>query len=437
MKNKKQMPRRNFIKTGAFAASAAAGILPFSSCSSSSSTSENISEIYAELDEILKKPVLDRSFFPDPVIIESLELLRDRNNFICRVRAKDGAEGIALGHPRISSVSYPVFNAMLQKQFVGKDARDLDQLIYKACHSKVKYQGVPTKIQVASIEFAILDMLGNTANLPIGAFLGGIQNTEISIYLGTRLLELRAQEPEASLALMEEDILETNAQAIKLRAGRGMNMASDMDSGPGRTEKLIRMAREKFGDNMEIMIDANGSYSVKEAIRIGKILEEYNYYFYEAPLPWDWYDEMKPVQAALSIPIAGGEVENRMHSFRWQIANRTLQIAQPDIFYFGGMIRSIKVARMAEAVGMTISPHLSSGLGYLYMLHMLSAAPAIDRFHEFKMFTRRDANGTLMPVESKTEPIQSINGVIKVPTGSGLGIHIDPDYIKKHKIINA
>ncbi|MFC1764304.1 mandelate racemase/muconate lactonizing enzyme family protein [Planctomycetota bacterium] len=434
MTQKKQIPRRDLIKTGAIVASAAAGIMSLNSARSSTG-SNDISEIYFKLDEILKKPVLDRSLFPDPVIIEWLELLRDRKNFICRVRAKDGAKGISLGHPRISSVSYPVFNKVLQQQFVGKDARDLDQLIYKACHSKVKYQGVPTKIQIATIEFAILDMLGNIANLPIGAFLGGIKNPEISIYLGTRLLELRGMEPEASLALMEKDVLETNAQAIKLRAGRGQNMASDMDSGPGRTEKLIRMAREKFGDKMVLMIDGNGSYSVKEAIRIGKILEEYNYYFFEAPLPWDWYEEMKPVQAALSIPLAGGEVENRMHSFRWQIANETLQIAQPDIFYFGGMIRSIKVARMAEAVGMTLSPHLSSGLGYLYMLHMLSAAPAIDRFHEFKMFTRRDANGTLLPIESKTEPIQSINGVIKVPTGSGLGIRIDPDYIKTHKAI--
>ena len=49
------------------------------------------------------------------------------------------------------------------------------------------------------------------------------------------------------------------------------------------------MAREMFGDDMVLMIDGNGSYSVKEAIRIGKILEEYNYEFYEEPIPWDWY----------------------------------------------------------------------------------------------------------------------------------------------------
>lgn len=432
---KETIHRRDFIKTGTLAAGAAAGLLPFLSGCSSSPGSESLSNKYSELDRVLEKPVLDRSFFPDPVMIESLELLQDRNSFICRVRSKDGAEGISIGHPRISKASAAIFKLVLQNQFVGEDARDLDQLIYKACHSRVKYQGVPTGVQVATIEFAILDMLGTIAQQPIGAILGGVRNPEISIYLGTRLVELRQQEPEASLALVEKDVLETEAQAIKLRAGRGMNMASDQDSGPGRTEKLIRMAREKFGDKMEIMIDANGSYSVKEAIRIGKILEEYNYYFFEAPLPWDWYDEMKPVQAELSIPIAGGEVENRMHSMRWQIANGTLQIVQPDIFYFGGMIRSIKVARMAEVAGMTISPHLSSGLGYLYMLHMLSAAPALERFHEFKMFPTRDANGAVMPIESKTEPIRSVKGVIKAPTGSGLGIRIDPEYIRAHKAI--
>ena len=100
--------------------------------------------------------------------------------------------------------------------------------------------------------------------------------------------------------MMDRDRQETRAKAIKLRAGRGDNLASDIDNAPGRTEKLIRMAREKWGDEMVLMIDGNGSYAVKEAIRIGKILEEYNYYFYEEPVPWDWYEEQKQVEQALS-----------------------------------------------------------------------------------------------------------------------------------------
>ena len=92
---------------------------------------------------------------------------------------------------------------------------------------------------------------------------------------------------------------------VKIRAGRGDNLASDIDNAPGRTEKLIKMARERFGDNTKLMIDGNGSYSVKEAIRIGKILEDFNYYFYEEPVPWDWYEEQKWVEEALDIPMAG------------------------------------------------------------------------------------------------------------------------------------
>jgi hypothetical protein len=51
------------------------------------------------------------------------------------------------------------------------------------------------------------------------------------------------------------------------------------------------------------------------------------------------------------------------------------------------------------------------------------------------MFTSHDANGTKLPIESKTVPIESVKGVIKVPIGSGLGIRIDPDYVKAHSVI--
>lgn len=393
---------------------------------------------YSALDAALSRPVLKRELFPEPVIIESLELLRDRDNTICRVRSKDGAEGVSIGHPFIAKTSYPMFVHSLHQHFAGKDARDLDLLMYNAVERNIKKQGIPLCVQMAAVEFAILDMLGNIANLPAGQLLGELLNPEISIYLGTRLAQLRALEPEDSLALVEQDWLETKARAIKLRAGRGDNLASDIDNAPGRTENLIRMAREKFGDDMVLMIDGNGSYSVKEAIRIGKILEECKYYFYEEPVPWDWYEEQKQVEEALDIPMAGGEEEFGVHGFRYLIGNEVFQIVQPDLFYYGGMIRTMQVARMAEAAGLQITPHISGGgLGYVYMLQMVSVCPAAAEYHEFKMFQTRDANGTTVPVESKAEPFESVEGVIKVPMGSGLGVNIDPDYIKTHRPVTG
>jgi L-alanine-DL-glutamate epimerase-like enolase superfamily enzyme len=424
--------RRRFIKTATLAGGTSA-FLPLTS----GIKKKNITD-YSKLDEVLKKPILRRVLFSDPIIIETLELLRDRDNTICRVRSKDGAMGIAVGHPFIAKSSYPMFNLNLKEYFLGKDARDLDLLIYNAAELNVKRQGIPLNVQIAVIEFAILDMLGNTINKPAGQLMGQLLNTTVPIYLGHWLWEFRNKEPEESLELMHQDYLKTKAKAVKIRAGRGDNLASDIDNAPGRTEKLIRMAREKFGDSTKLMIDGNGSYSVKEAIRIGKILEEYDYYFYEEPIPWDWYEEQKIVESALDIPMAGGEEEFGIHGFRYLIGNEVFQILQPDLFYFGGMTRTMQVARMAEAAGLQITPHISAGgLGFVYLLQMVSVCPAAAEFHEFKMFETKDANGTLIPIESKAEPFESINGEINILSGAGLGINIDPDYIKTHKLFEG
>jgi L-alanine-DL-glutamate epimerase-like enolase superfamily enzyme len=428
--------RRSLIKS----ATVAGGALlakPFITCASASDV-PTLRDRYAQLDAVLRRPVLKRELFADPVIIDSLELLRDRNNCICRVRSKDGAEGISIGHPFIAKSSWPMFQHNLWHHFHGEDARDLDHLIFNAHEMNIKFQGVPLCVQIAAIEFAIMDMLGNIAGKPAGQLLGDLLHPEVAIYLGTRVGDMRLKEPELSLELVQRDQQETNAKAIKLRAGSGDNLGQNNEVFPGRTEKLIRMARERFGDDIVLMIDGNGTYNVEGAIRLGKILEEYGFYFYEEPIPWDWYEEQKHVEVALDIPMAGGEEEFGVHAFRYLVGNEVFQIVQPDLFYYGGMIRTMQVARMAEAVGLQITPHISGGgLGYVYMLQMVSVCPAAAAYHEFKMFRTRDANGTVIPVETKAEPFESNDGIIKVPSGSGLGVNIDPAYIKTHRAVSV
>jgi L-alanine-DL-glutamate epimerase-like enolase superfamily enzyme len=159
-------------------------------------------------------------------------------------------------------------------------------------------------------------------------------------------------------------------------------------------------------------------------------MEAHNYAFYEEPVPFDWYEETRQVTDALTIPVAGGEQEASLHAFRWLIANNALDIVQPDMFYFGGMIRSMKVARMAEAAGKICTPHISGeDLGYVYMMHFISAIPNAGPFHEFKGFDQD------MPVSSKTSSLKSNDGKFKVPTGPGLGVDVDPGYITKHKVV--
>ena len=427
--------RRDLLKSAAFTGVASTPLY-LNSCSNRPDRGPKTD--YTLLDEIIRQPVLKRELFPEPVIISSLELLRDRSNCICRVRSKQGVEGVSIGHPFIAKSSWPAFLHNLHHHFAGKDARDLDQLIFNAHENNIKRQGIPLCVQIASIEFAILDMLGNLVDKPAGQLIGDLLHPKVSIYLGTRLGELRNKAPEESLPLVQKDQEETGARAIKIRAGAGDNLGQNNENAPGRTEKLIRMTRELFGEDIVLMIDGNGTYDVEEAIRLGKILEEYNYYFYEEPIPWDWYEEQKQVEEALDIPMAGGEEEFGVHAFRYLIGNEVFQIVQPDLFYYGGMIRTMQVARMAEAAGLQITPHISGGgLGYVYMLQMVSVCPAAAEYHEFKMFHTRDANGTVVPVESKAGAFESIDGVIKVPMGPGLGVTIDPDYINSHTVVTV
>ena len=200
----------------------------------------------------------------------------------------------------------------------------------------------------------------------------------------------------------------------------------------GRTEEIIPLVRKTFGDKMVLYADSNGFYSVKEAIRVGRLLEEYRFEFFEEPVPFDWYEETKKVADALKIPVAGGEQEYSLHGFRWLIANDGLQIVQPDFFYFGGMIRSRKVALMANAMGKKCTPHMTGGgLGFLYMIHFVSALPNALPFHEFKGLK------TEVNYECKSSPLTVENGMIKVPTGPGSGVEIDPDFIKKHQLVKG
>src|SRR4029453_14878899 len=84
---------------------------------------------YAKLDEVLKQPVLKRDLFSSPVIIDTLEMLRLGDSFLCRVRSKDGAVGISVANNLQQRSLYPIQVNRLQPFFIGKDARDLEELL--------------------------------------------------------------------------------------------------------------------------------------------------------------------------------------------------------------------------------------------------------------------------------------------------------------------
>ena len=424
------MRRRRFL--GSVLAAGAGARLAYSSQGQRAGAAGALHSRYPVLDAVLREPVLKRGLFKEPVIIETLELLEYRGNYLCRVRSKDGAEGMSVGHGDMRTL-FPIFCHRVQPFFVGKDARDLDLLLDKVYIYSLNFRlsGLALGIPLATVEFAILDMLGRIAGKPMGELIGEIHHPRVPVYQAT---EYREKPVEESLALIKRDVARDNAHAVKIKVGGLMFMTKDHTAvaPPGRTERMIPLIRETFGDDMALYADANGFYSPQEAIRVGRLLEEYRYGFFEEPVMFDWYEETKQVADALDIAVAGGEQEYSLHGFRWLIANDGLQIVQPDNYYFGGMIRSMQVARMAQAFGKQCTPHMSGGgLGFLYMMHFVSALPNACPHHEFKGF------GTKVQFECKTSPLSVVEGKIKVPTSPGLGVDIDPDYIGKHQLVKV
>lgn len=415
--------RRRFI-------SAAAGAL--ASLPAAAAPNRAVSERYDKLDAILKQPVLKKQLFREPVIIESLELLRLGNSYLCRVRSRSGAEGIAVAHSTMNTL-YPVFLKNLQPFFLGKDARELDLILDKVYIYGFNFRlnGLALGLPLATIEFAILEMLGRIANKPVGQLIGEIHNPEVGVYMAT---EWREKPVEESLKLIQGAVAEHDIHALKIKVGGLMFMTTDMYAkGPqGRTEKIVPLVRKTFGDRMALYADSNSFYTVPEAIRVGRLLEEYRFSYFEEPVMFDQLEDIRQVSGALKIPIANGEQDYSFYGFRWLLANEAIDIVQPDNYYFGGMIRSMKVARMAQAVGKTIVPHMSGGgLGFLYNVQLVSALPNAGLHHEFKSFR------TNVKYECKTAPMKVVNGKIKAPVGPGFGADLDPDWVARHEVVKA
>ena len=364
-------------------------------------------------------PVLRRELFPDPVTIETIEVIENRGEEMVRVRSKDGATGLSVG--RLLGTTWPILLDRIAPFFTGRDARDLDDIIDGVYRDKsnYKWQGLPYWVAHAALEMAMLDLLGRVVGQPLGALVGEIRNREIPVY---RASGQRGNSPEEEIEYLQKLVAETGAKAIKFRLGAMMRMD---DASTRRDLALIPLTRKVFGDDMTIYADANGSYDVPTSLRIGRLMQDHGLAFFEEPVPFDYYDETKAVADALEIPIAGGEQESSLRRFRWMIEHRCVDLVQPDLFYFGGFVRSIRVARMAAAAGMKCTPHMSGGgLGYLYAAHFMSCIPNAGAFVEYK------GHPEDLPVSSPSSPLRSVRGRLRVPSGPGVGVTIDPAFVR-------
>lgn len=401
------MERRSFFKRGAWA-----GVL----ARVGQGRPHPRLEDERRLEQTAERPILRRELFARPVTIASIELLRSGELTLVRTRAKDGAVGVAATNGKVKQL-HPIFTDLVAPFFVGKDARDLEGLVagVYVFESNYKMSSLALWSPVCWVELSILDLLGRIAGRHVSDLLGQRVRERVAVYVASGN---RETEPEEEVAILQRRVAETGARAVKFKVGG--RMSRDRDSRPGRSERLIELSRKVLGDSTAIQADANGSYGVERAIAIGRRLEAIRALLFEEPCPFDWFEETRAVADALDIPIAGGEQESSEHRFEWLIRNHALQVVQPDLHYYGGFLRSTRVARMAAAAGLPITPHISGGnLCYADMANFCSFTPNIGAFQELKSGV--ETTGALFD-----PPLSVKDGFLAVPRGPGLGIaHLD------------
>ncbi len=171
------------------------------------------------LDEIAVTPVLRVDAIDKAAKIASMELLRNGRNFVVRVRTTDGAEGIGVPNAMHLIYTYPIFVNRVAPFFVGKDARQLEPLLWELYRNNdnYKYQGLALWVCVAAAEFAILDLLGKLTNRSIGDLLGGVKRRDIAVY---RASGVRGNTPEDEVANLKQLVAETGARGAEVSSRR-------------------------------------------------------------------------------------------------------------------------------------------------------------------------------------------------------------------------
>ncbi|WP_413724285.1 mandelate racemase/muconate lactonizing enzyme family protein [Sodalis sp. RH16] len=270
---------------------------------------------------------------------------------------------------------------------------------------------------ISGIDIALWDIFGKVMGQPIARLLGG--NTSVPI---------KAYASSFYYAAGDRDTLEKDAEAsvaqgfeaFKMKVG-GMTLQQDA----ARVAKV----RSLIGPGAGLAVDANRAYTVREAIRFGKMIEEYDISWFEEPVLPDDFQGYREVRTALDMRIAGGESEFTRFGFRPFLQQGCVDIVQPDVAACGGLGEALNIAMMATAFGVDCFPHLwGSAISLAATLHLISAIPvAVPSLVRERPLLELDRAPNIIR-EQLSDLV--IGPSFPVPDKPGLGIDIDTDLIR-------
>ena len=361
--------------------------------------------------------------FADPILIERAEIVAFDGYFFARVWSGDFRGTVALDNWAPALLS--LWQNVVLPFWIGRDARALSADLETFARADFAHQlaGAPLWMALAGVELAIWDLLGQKSGRAVAALLCDKPRKKIPIFLSSSRQDSVSAEIESLVAAVEA----SGARAIAIEVG-GFNWDEKSEA---RNRELLDLAREKWGDKLTIYADADGSFEAEKAIEIGEMLHEYQVAWFEEPCNWEDFEATRAVAASVQLPVAGGAHESSWPKWKWLLENCALDIARPNVFCNGGLLRSLRVTQFAAQLGVSSAPHLSArGPQILPALHLAAALEKPAPFVEW------DARWNASP--SWFESALEINkGAVALPKSAGWGANYDETIWSRAKILAA
>jgi galactonate dehydratase len=313
----------------------------------------------------------------------------------------------------------------------GEDPTHIEAIWHKIFRG-LTYVGTrgATSAAISAIDIALWDIRGKVLGQPIYQLLGGPVRDRIALYCHP----YNATSPEGVVAAARE-IVAAGFQAFKMDPmlpNLHVTNESYLDGeisprAEAQAMEILAAARAEVGPEFELLIDAHGLYNVPTAVRLANQMAEYNIHWFEEPVPPESWKALKQVREQVATRICTGE---RLHT-RWEFVpifeQGLADFVMPDVTWTGGISELKKVATLAEAYYIPVSPHDASG-----PINVMAGAQVmmtVPNFYKLEVHRYDLSNYDVL----LDHPLEVRAGHLHVPDRPGLGIELRLDALKEYE----
>jgi len=345
-----------------------------------------------------------------------------RDAVIVKVRTESGLVGWGESHAgRAPGAVAALINTTLRTLVLGMDATDVVGVWNRIYSRQLASHGMGAgcSLAMSGLDMALWDIRGKAVGWPLYKLLGGAQRP-IPAYAGG--VSLGFQDPRDLIAEAKTHI-DAGFRAIKLRLGDTVN--DDIDR--------VEAVREAFGEDIEILTDANVGYTLEDVRRVMPALEDLGVRWLEEPFPAHDYRSYATARSFGTVPLAAGENHFTRFEFSRLIEENSVDVIQPDLSKSGGITECLRIAAMASAHKLQVHPHTSmTGINMAASIHFLAA---IDNGGYFEGDVSRD---NLFRDELTSKPYElAKDGTVRPLEAPGIGVEVDEEFLVRHPVIEG